>query len=159
KVDPTGSSLQYSTFLGGAGDDWANGIATDPAGHAYITGFTGSLGYPTTAGVFQPQSTGTDLGGGVASNSDAFVTKLSTDGGSLVYSTFLGGSANENGSNAFHSKHGIAIDASGNAFVTGETYSHDFPTTPNAVQGQWGYGLPNQLAFVTKLNPTGTGLV
>ena len=135
KLNATGTALVYSTYLGPAG---ASGITVDPAGNAYITG-NANGDYPTTPGAFQ-----TVYGGG----GDAFVTKLNSTGTALVYSTFLGGSAFDTGTE-------IAIDATGNAYVTGLA-GVGFPTTPGAFQTS-SNGLDD--AFATKLNSTGTALV
>src|SRR5439155_8883792 len=135
-IDPI---LVYSTYLGGNSDDRGFGIAVDSAGNAYVTGSTPSTDFPTTPGAFQTAGT---------VNGIAFVTKLNPTGSGLVYSTYLGGSS---GDQAF----GIAVDASGNAYVTGLTYSTDFPTTPGAFQTTIPGG--HNDAFVTKLNPTGSG--
>ena len=140
KLNPAGSGLVYSTYLGGSDVDFATGIAVDTSGNAYVTGPAGA-GFPTTPGAFQPASGGSN---------HAFVTKLNPDGSALVYSTYLGGNGSDFGA-------GIAVDADGNAYVTGGTTSTDFPTTPGALQpvitGGFGY------AFVTKLNPAGSALV
>jgi hypothetical protein len=135
-IDP---GLNYSTFLGGAGSDEGFGIAIDGAGSAYVTGDSVSSDFPTTAGAFEPAYSG---------GQDAFVTKLSPDGSSLVYSTFLGGTSSDVGK-------GIAVDASGNAYVGGVTFSSDFPTTAAAfdVSSNGGYD-----AFVTELNADGSAL-
>jgi hypothetical protein len=111
-------------------------------GNAYVTGNTSSSNFPTTPGAFQ-----TTLGG----PSDAFVSKLNAAGSALVYSTYLGGSGGEG-----RDVHGIAVDVSGNAYVTGDTESSDFPTTAGAFQTSLG-GV--QDAFVSKLNAAGTALV
>ena len=116
------------------------GIAVDTSGNAYVTGFTCSTDFPTTAGAFQTTF------GGVA---DGFVTELNPTGSGLVYSTYLGGNGYDHG-------FGIAVDTSGNAYVTGFTDSSDFPTTAGAFQTTFG-GFGD--AFVTKLNSTGSGLV
>lgn len=137
KVDATGMGLVYSTYLGTTGLEFGNGITVDDAGHAYVTGQTTSASFPTTAGAFQRTFGGT---------ADAFVTKLNSAGSGLVYSTFLGGTANDNGL-------GIALDASFYAHVTGGTVSSDFPTTPGAMQASFAGGMFD--AFVTKLNATG----
>jgi RHS repeat-associated protein len=145
-IDPV---LVYSTYLGGSVGDAGYGIAVDAAGNAYVTGFTGG-NFPTTGGA--PQTTF----GGTAPYTDAFVTKLNSTGTALVYSTYLGGSGNDEAL-------GIAVDSSGNAYVTGDTLSSDFPTTPGAFQMTYGgcVGLNGCVsdAFVTKLNPLGTGLL
>jgi len=130
-IDPT---LAYSTYLGGSGYEDGRGIAIDSSGAAYVTGYTGgSSDFPTSPGA--PQ---TANAGGI----DAFVTKLAPDGGSLAYSTYLGGSNNDFGS-------GIAVDASGAAYVTGETGSSDFPTSAGAYQTASAGGTTD--VFVTKL--------
>jgi hypothetical protein len=139
-LNPTGSGLVYSTYLGGSDFDGGHGIAVDVAGSAYVAGFTTSTNFPTTLGAFQ-----TALGGSF----DAFVTKLNPTGSALVYSTHLGGSDGD-------IANGIAVDASGDAYVTGITFSTDFPTTLGAFQMAFGGGSFD--AFVTKVNPLGTGL-
>ncbi|MBI3330258.1 MAG: SBBP repeat-containing protein, partial [Nitrospinae bacterium] len=114
----TGSALVYSTYLGGSGSDSGRGIAVDGTGNAYVTGGTNSTDFPTTPGAFQPT-----FGGFY----DVFVTKLNTTGSALVYSTYLGGSRFETGL-------AIAVDGTGNAYVTGFNEFADFPTTPEAFQ-------------------------
>jgi hypothetical protein len=114
KLAPTGAALLYSTFLGGSGEDSGQGIAVDAAGSAYVTGSTSSSDFPTTAGAHDMDWNG---------DRDAFVTKLNLTGAApLVYSTYLGGTDEDRGQ-------GIAVDGVGNAYVTGVTYSIDFPTT------------------------------
>jgi hypothetical protein len=144
ELNPTGSGLVYSTYLGGSFYDESDGIAVDTSGHAYVTGFTDSNDFPTTPGAFQT----TNHPNGIYSD-DAFVTELNPTGSGLVYSTFLGGSVIDRG-------YGIVVDTSGNAYLTGLTYSSDFPTTAGAFQTTLSGGLD---AFVTELNPTGSGLV
>jgi len=139
KLNPFGTALVYSTYLGGNDFDFALGIGLDTLGNAYVTGATTSTNFPTTPGAFQ-----TAFGG-----LDAFVTKLNPTGSALIYSTRLGGSQFEEG-------RGIAVDTFGNAYVTGATGSTNFPTTPGAFQTSSGGGGD---AFVTKLNPTGSALV
>jgi hypothetical protein len=141
KLNASGSGLVYSTYLGGSGDDIGIGIAIDSIGNAYVTGFANSTDYDVTPGAFQ-----TTFGGG---KYDAFVTKLNASGSDLVYSTYLGGSGEDGGND-------IAVDESGNAYVTGYTYSTDFDVTPGAFQTTFGGGKYD--AFVTKLNATGRGL-
>ena len=140
EFNPTGSGLVYSTYLGGSDTDYGLGIAVDTSGNAYVTGTTQSDDFPTTAGAFQ-----TTIGG----TRDAFVTEFNPTGSGLVYSTYLGGSDVDFGA-------GIAVDTSGNVYVTGSTYSSDFPTTAGAFQTTFS-GFED--AFVTEFNPTGTGLV
>jgi hypothetical protein len=136
-IDP---GLVYSTFLGGSGQDYGESIALDAGGHAYVTGRTFSTEFPTTVGAYDQSHNGT---------ADAFVTKLNAAGNSLVYSTILGGASMELG-------YAIAVDAAGNAYVTGATKSTDFP-----MQGAYSasYNGGDYDAFVTKLNPAGDGLV
>ena len=149
KFDSSGSTLVYSTYLGGTNDEKAFAIAVDSAGSAYVTGFTQSPNFPTTPLAFQPIST---VGVLPTNSSDAFVTKLSPGGNALVYSTFLGG--NTNAENGF----GIAVDSSGSAYVTGTTASTDFPTK-NPYQPMLSSGGLAIDAFVTKFSPDGTALV
>jgi hypothetical protein len=138
KLSPTGSTLSYSTFIGGSGDDRAFGITLDSANNAYMVGWTTSTDFPVTSGAFQ-----TKYAGGI---SDAFVTEVKADGSALLYSTYLGGSGQDVG-------FGIALDASNNAVATGYTYSTDFPVTAGAFQTTT---TVNGAAWVTKLNTTGT---
>lgn len=141
EINPTGSALVYSTYLGGSGPDFANAIAVDTSGNAYLTGTTSSSNFPT-ANALQP----TYAGGGYFG--DAFVTKFNTTGSALVYSTYLGGSGYDLG-------YGIAADGTGSAYVTGYTDSTDFPTA-NAFQPNFGGTYD---AFVTKITPSGSALV
>lgn len=130
-IDPV---LSYSTYLGGGGDEQANLVAVDSAGNAYVTGRTASADFPTTSGA------DSSLGG----TQDAFVTKLNATGSALVYSTFLGGSALDDGET-------LAVDTNRSAYVIGFTRSSDFPTV-GAVDSSLG---GTEDAFVTKLNPSG----
>ena len=144
KLKPDGSGLVYSTYLGGSGSDTGFGIALGTGGNAYVTGSTDSIDFPTTGGAFQ-----TAFGGGLG---DAFVTKLNPFGAGLDYSTYLGGTRSDEG-------FAIAVDTGGNAYVTGDTDSTDFPTTTGAFQTV--IGSPAEFvgdAFVTKLNATGSAL-
>ena len=138
-IDPI---LSWATYLGGSNLDIGRGIAVDGAGNAYVTGQTDTLNFPGTAGSsIQPT-----LGG----SQDAFVTKLNAAGTAILYSTYLGGSDNDGGSS-------IAVDVDGNAYVTGETFSSDFPgTAGNPIQSTLGGFID---AFVTKLNATGTAIL
>ncbi len=151
KVNPALSgtnSLVYSTLFGGSGYDGIQALAVNGAGDAYITGTATSTNFPTTPGAFQTNRLG---------YSDAYVAELNSTGTALVFSTLLGGSGND-GYNAA----GIALDADGNVYVTGQTDSKDFPTTPGAAQPTFGGGGPYSNsgdAFVAKLNPTGTALL
>ncbi|MBF0458213.1 MAG: SBBP repeat-containing protein [Nitrospirae bacterium] len=150
KLNSTGTALVYSTYLGGNGYDGGYGIAVDSSGNAYVTGYTRSTDFPVTSGAFQ-----TTVGG----DYDVFVAKLNAAGTALAYSTFLGGRDRDYG-------YGIAVDSSGNAYVTGQAYSTDFPvttgayqTTMNATYTAFGTVFSYGNAFITKLNSTGTALV
>ena len=149
KLNAAGNAVVYSTYLGGSDDDFGPDIAVDSSGSAYVTGRTDSTDFPTT-NPFQATFGGGTFGGG-----DAFVTKLNATGSALVYSTYLGGSGNEN---TISETGGIAVDASGNAYVTGDTASTDFPTASPFQAALGGTsGFPD--AFVTKLNAAGSALV
>ncbi len=139
KLNATGTALVYSTYLGGSNGAYGNAIAVDPAGNAYVTGYTNSTDFPTV-NAFQPIYRG--------GQSEAYVTKLNATGTALVYSTYLGGNGIDLGN-------GIAIDAAGNAYVTGETNSTDFPRA-NPLQP---FKSGGSSAFVTKLNATGNALI
>jgi hypothetical protein len=145
KLNPAGSALVYSTYLGGSSSDLSNGIAVDSFGNAYVTGYTTSTDFPTH-NPFQATNKALLTTG---TNPTAFVAKLNSTGSALVYSTYLGGSDSDSGS-------GIAVDSSGNAYVTGSTASTDFPTV-NAFQATYGGGASD--AFVTKFNSAGSALV
>ncbi|PYP19022.1 MAG: hypothetical protein DMD54_03995 [Gemmatimonadetes bacterium] len=155
KLNPTGSGLVYSTYLGGSRDEIGIRIAVDTTGNAYVTGTTTSLDFPTTPGSFQPAFAGGPPSSGDPAFSppptDAYVTKLNATGSALDYSTYLGGSGNDRAL-------GIAVDAAGSAFVTGSTFSTDFPTTTGAFQPVRRGTSSDATTFVTKVNPTGSGL-
>ncbi|MBC8354746.1 MAG: SBBP repeat-containing protein [Planctomycetes bacterium] len=118
KLDPTGTSLVWSTYLGDSGNDFGRGIALDATGNVYVTGDTDSLNFPTTPGAFQHVKVGVDT--------DAFVAKLDPTGSTLLYSTYIGGSSQ--GANA----RGIAADNGGLAYITGRTSAANFPVSPSA---------------------------
>ncbi len=141
-IDP---GIEYSTFLGGAGADRADGVAVDSAGNAYVTG-RANAGFPTTAGAFDTSSNGPSGSG------DAFVTKLNAAGSALEYSTFIGGAT------AGDSGLAIAIDGAGSAYITGSTGSSDFPTTTGAFDTTYNAASGAANAFVTKLSPDGSAL-
>src|SRR5262249_47115196 len=147
KLNPAGMALVWGTYLSGNATTKGHGIAIDGAGNAYIVGETQAANFPATPGAFQ-----TARGGGTA----AFVTKINNTGTALVYSTFLNGV----GGAPVTIGQDIAIDAAGNAYVTGSTTSTAFPTTPGALQTNFaGGGAGASAAFVTKLNATGTAQV
>ncbi len=135
KLAPGGDSLVYSTYLGGSSNDRGFGLAVDAGGNAYVTGHTHSTDFPTV----NPYQTDQP-------NADVFVTKLAPGGDSLVYSTYLGGGIEDWG-------YSIAVDAGGNAYVTGYTQSTDFPTVNPYQTDQTDYDV-----FVTKLAPAGDSL-
>jgi hypothetical protein len=139
KLDPSGSSLAYSTYLGGSDSDSGNSIAVDSAGNAYVAGGTRSAGFPTVAGGYDTTQNGID---------DVFVTKLNVSGSSLSYSTFIGSSGTDGAS-------AIALDDTDSAYITGFTDSTGFPTTPGAYDTSYN---GDGDAFVAKLNAGGSGL-
>ncbi|PYR77119.1 MAG: hypothetical protein DMF87_16810, partial [Acidobacteria bacterium] len=136
KLDPAGAVLLYSTFLGGRESEGGTSIAVDASGRAYVTGITHSDDFPTTAGAFDTTANGGD---------DVFLTKLDAAGAAVVYSTYLGGIRDDHAL-------AIEIDASGSAYVTGRTFSWNFPTTAGAVDRIWSGGAD---VFVTKVDATG----
>src|SRR5262249_23513508 len=135
-----GGSIVYSTFLGGSSGDVAHGIAVDGAGNAYVVEETFSSDAPTTPGAFDTTYNG---------DRDGYVAKLSADGSTLIYGTFLGGSSSD-------IPYGIALDAVGNTYVTGSTASSNFPTTPDAYQPA--FHAVNDVLLV-KLNTAGSALI
>jgi len=155
KFSPDAMTVLYSTYLGGAARDSGQSIALDADDNIYITGSTQSDDFPTQAAI-QPNRAG------VNQDVDLFVSKISADGSSLDYSTYLGGTRNE-------SARRIAVDSTGNAFVAGTTISTDFPTTAGAYRDQYigepraclsGLSLPIDCTdmFVTKFVPDGSSL-
>ena len=140
RLSSNGQYLEYSTYLGGTGEDDANAIVADGQGAAYITGWTGSINFPITAGAFDTTFAG---------QHDIFITKLSPTGDTLEYSGLLGGSGDDQGQ-------GLAVNVFKEIFVTGQTNSSNFTITPGAhdstLSGAWD-------AFVTKINATGSELV
>ncbi|HWS88856.1 MAG TPA: SBBP repeat-containing protein [Pyrinomonadaceae bacterium] len=147
KLNPAGSALVYSTYLGGNIFDAAQGLALDSSNNVYVTGRTTSANYPTANAIQATQA---------SADADAFVTKINAAGTALVYSTYLGGSTGVDG--GFENGSNIAIDAAGNAYVTGQTRSTNFPTV-NPIQATFGGGSPDGDAFATKINAAGTALV
>ena len=137
-INSAGSDYVYSTFLGGSAKDGGNGIAVDSTG-AYVVGTAESTDFPTTTGALQTTNGG---------NTDAFVTKLKPDGSGLLYSTYLGGSAFDAGAS-------IAVDATNNVYVTGQTGSSNFPTASPAQAANGG----GNDAFVSEISSTGSQLV
>ena len=152
KINPTGTDLVYSTFIGGGDEDYGKGIAVDASGSAYIVGYTGSSDDPNTSAVNEGFPTKNAIQPGNASpgtNYDAFITKMNPSGSDFTYSTYLGGGGNDQGT-------GIALDAGGNVYVAGLTTSGNFPIV-NAYQGTKGTGGTSANdSFVGKLNAAGT---
>ncbi|WP_455392781.1 DUF7948 domain-containing protein, partial [[Eubacterium] cellulosolvens] len=142
KMDPVGAQLLYCTYIGGSSNDFGRGLAVDPAGNAFVIGDTYSSNFPTTAGALDRVVNG---------SIDAIIFKLDPSGANLLYSTFLGGDSTEEGRD-------IALDSSGNIYVTGNTFSSNFPTSSNAYKksriSSWQWDI-----FVSKLNPTGSTLL
>lgn len=138
KINAAGSALDYSTYLGGTGNNYGFAIAVDSSGSAYVTGQTNANNFPVTAGVLRAYNTTFGI--------DGFVTKFNPAGSTVAYSTYLGGTNNTDYGS------GIAVDSAGNAYVTGRTRATDFPAV-NPVQTTYGGSYD---AFVTKLNTTGS---
>jgi hypothetical protein len=140
KLNTTGTSLVYSTFLGGPGQDEASGIVIDASGNASITGFSEAAGFPTTGGTYQPAYHGA---------TDAFVSKLNASGTALIYSMYIGGTNQDAGID-------IALDDRSDAVVTGYTFSTDYPVTHGAYQTN-SHGSAD--CFVSELDTTGSQLL
>jgi hypothetical protein len=140
KLNPEGTILHYSTYLGGSGNDYARSITLDKAGNAYITGTTSSIDFPTTEDAYESKLKG--LG-------NAFIMKFNSTGTTILYGTYLGGSD-------YDYAYGVAVDGSGNAYITGTTGSLDFPVTVGAYHTK---NKGNYDAFISKMNATGTILL
>ena len=138
KINSLGTTLIYSTYLGGSTSDYGYDIAADTSGNAYITGRTYSTNFPLASAI-----QGSNAGDG-----DVFVTKINSLGSALIYSSYLGGSSDDQG-------FGISVDASGNAYVTGYTESINFPTA-SALQGSYAGGGD---AFVAKISLVISGCI
>jgi hypothetical protein len=149
KINPSGTGIVYSTFVGGTNFDLGRGIAIDAANNVYVTGQTKSANFPTTGGAFDRTFNVDTCPRCGIDQYDAFVFKLNATGSGLVYSTFLGGFDIDDGL-------AITVDSIGNAYVTGETGSSNFPTTAGAISRVRGGAFD---AFVTKLNPVGSALI
>jgi hypothetical protein len=139
KISSGGSTLLWSTFVGGGEGGVGTSIAFDSSSRPVITGYASAGTFPSTETAYDPTWNGRD---------DAFVLKLSSGGTSLVWSTFLGGAANDDGV-------ALALDAAGNVFVAGSTSSSDFPATAGAYDPTWN---GNSDLFVASLSPDGTAL-
>jgi hypothetical protein len=147
KLSPDGSALEYSTYLGGSGahgaGDNASALAIDGSGNFFVAGVANSTDFPVTPGAFQSIKKGT-----AQSGANGYVTELNSSGTAVVFSTYLGGSGND-------AANAIALDTSGNIYVSGAAGSADFPVTAGAYQAT----SRGQNAFVTELNPAGSGLI
>jgi uncharacterized protein (TIGR03437 family) len=160
KLDPTGAQIVFATYVGGAKDDVAFTIALDKSNNVYIGGCTISTDFPTTAGAYQTRFGGSDAQNFFLIKGDGFVTKLNPQGTALVYSTYFGGFGDECVS-------AIAVDGSGNVYMTGSTSTQNLPVTNTAFQKKYaGYiELPFQIehmygdAFVGKLNAAGNAFL
>jgi len=135
KLTPAGNALTYSTYLGGDSNDFGHGIAVDTSGAAYVTGVTDSTDFNTVGAIEDDPPL-----------ADAFISRITPDGGALEYSTYLGGSSGERAN-------GITVDASGAAYITGNTQSRDFDTV-GEIEGD----SPGTDVFVSKLTPAGSML-
>ncbi len=140
KLSPTGDSLVYSTYLGGSGNDDALGIAVNAQNQAYVVGGTSSDDFPTTPNAFQYEKVGTV----------AFLARINAADSNLLYASYLGGDASSQRAN------GVALDGAGNVYITGQTTAIDFPVTSQAAQPDFGGGISN--AFVAKFNPARSGV-
>jgi hypothetical protein len=165
ELNPTGTNLVFSTYLGGSGGfagsigDIANAIALDRNGSAYVAGVTFSDDFPITKGAFQTRNRGYTA---ERVSGNAFVSKLNATGTALMYSSYLGGSGSP-GSAGADAAYALAVDGSGNAYIAGSAVSPNFPVTPGAFQrknkaagvGQY----PGNNGFITKVDLTGEALV
>lgn len=140
ELNPVGTGLVYSTFLGGSGTEHGYSVAVDYYGNAYLTGSTNSTDFPVTPGAYDITYNGAD---------DTFLAKLNSAGNALVFSTFLGGTGSDGGG-------AVALDDTGNAYVTGRTESVDLPTTAGAIEPTY---MGNSDAFLIVLTPAGTALI
>jgi uncharacterized protein (TIGR03437 family) len=152
KLSDSGTALVFSTFLGGSNFTVPAAIAVGAGGDSFVAGSTDSPDFPVTPGALRQHLES----GQVYDPGDGFVTRLSSDGAVLLYSTYLGGTSPDYA-------YGIAVDSSGNAYVTGSTVSDDFPLTPGVVQDrrpfEAEFGFLSAIGFLTKINPTGTAAV
>lgn len=152
KLNPSGTALVYSTYVGGTNADSISGIVVDVAGNAYITGATNSVDFPVTIGALQQHIRGSQTD----NHSNAFVAKLNSTGTALLYATYLGGSVNDSGV-------AIAVDSEGIANVAGNTTSPDFPVTPGAYRNLLNNSIFSFIgggdAFIARINQTGSTLL
>lgn len=145
RFSPSGTALQAATVVGGSATDGGRAIAVDSSGRAYVTGFTYSTNFPVTAGAYGQTANG---------DADAFVARLATDGETVDYASYLGGSAADRG-------WGVDVDSTGRAYVTGSTESSNFPTTTNGYDRQFNDGVPVPFVtdgFMVRLSGAGSNL-
>jgi hypothetical protein len=149
KMNNIGTALVFSTYIGGNTDDYGNSLVIDSIGNIFITGYTNSNNYPTTSGAFDES-----YNLGYSGSYDAIVAKLNPSGSNLIYSTYIGGNDNDRGNS-------IVINKNGNAYISGNTESSNYPTTSGAFDTSWNGRNSNMWGdvFVTQLNASGTGLV
>jgi len=155
KFDNLGTNLSYFTYLGGSADDRALDLAVDGSGHVFVTGTTDSTNFPVKNAIYS-KIPGTNIsinGHQYGYHNAAFVTELSADGSALIYSTYFGGSGNDQGI-------GIALDSTGAAYVTGQTTSTNLPCTTNAFQSHLkcassDYVVNSGNAFLVAISPNG----
>jgi hypothetical protein len=146
KLDPNTNALAYCTYLGGSGMDYVGAMRVDGAGFVYATGQAGSSGFPTTTGAYDTTYNG---------QGDGYVTKINPTGNALVFSTFIGGTAEER-------VHAMTLDAAGAVYIAGQTLSHlNYPgasTQTIPVGTNYNVGAVNWNVAVTKVNPAGNTL-
>jgi PKD repeat protein len=140
KLNPNGSSLVYSTYFGGNGSEWAEGITVDFYGNSYITGMTSSYNFPITSGALDTSYNGGDF--------DVFLLKLNPNGSSLNYSTFIGGKD-------LDKAYGITIDSIGSIYIAGETNSSNFPISSSAFDSTY----KKWDGYVVKVNSIGSKII
>jgi len=164
KLNPAGSALLYSTYLGGSTNSVVEGLGVDSLGNAYVAGYTSDTDFPVTTGAFQKVNkadTNTDIS--PDANQNGFVSKLNPIGTALLYSTYLGGTTGPWGGDQVYD---LAVDSSGDAYVTGSAMSADFPVTANAYQSK-NRGATQccvestytSNGFLTEFNPAGSALI
>ncbi len=149
KLNPAGTSLVYSTYVGGGGWDRANGLSLDSSGDAFIAGSTSSADFPVTQGALQSNNAAPNGG------NNAFMSELNPEGSAMLYSTYLGGSAyveTDFGDTA----NGIVVDEAGHAYIAGATWSTDFPMSLGAAQTANHSATKGSNPFVAKLDLTAT---
>jgi hypothetical protein len=144
KLGSTGATLKFSTYLGGSGEDYGSGVAIDDSGNVYVTGSTSSIDFPTTSKAYDRSHNGGTY--------DVFLSKISSSGGSLIFSTYLGGSGAD-------WSFGIALDSNKNSYLAGYTHSSNFPTTPGAYDRTFNSVDSKSDAFISEFSSTGASLL